>query len=212
MLTRKMLKAMSIESDAIDQIIEAHTETVDALKEQRDGYKAEAEKAKGLSDELDKVKRQLDEASKDNGTAELQKTNDQQAKEIEKLKAENESLRSEFDAYKSDAEAKDAMRAKTEAYKSLLEKAGIAPKYVGKVLRVTSLEDVELDENGEVKDSESALKGIKDEWPEFIAKKQVRGAGTENPPSGGKTPEGMSEIAQRAIQRHNEKYGIEPKE
>ena len=38
-LTRKMLKAMGIEDEKIDQIIEAHTETVDALKEQRDGYK-----------------------------------------------------------------------------------------------------------------------------------------------------------------------------
>ena len=31
-LTRKMLKAMGIEDDKIDQIIEAHTETVDGLK------------------------------------------------------------------------------------------------------------------------------------------------------------------------------------
>ena len=32
MLTRKMLKAMNIEDEKIEQIIEAHTETVDALK------------------------------------------------------------------------------------------------------------------------------------------------------------------------------------
>ena len=43
-LTRKMLKAMGIEDEKIDQIIEAHSETVDALKEQRDQYKADAEK------------------------------------------------------------------------------------------------------------------------------------------------------------------------
>ena len=32
-LTRKFLKAMGIEDDKIDQIIDAHTETVTALKE-----------------------------------------------------------------------------------------------------------------------------------------------------------------------------------
>ena len=44
-LTRKMLKAMGIEDEKIDQIIEAYTETVDALKEQRDQYKGNFYKA-----------------------------------------------------------------------------------------------------------------------------------------------------------------------
>ena len=35
-LTRKMLKAMGIEEEKIDQIIEAHSETVDSLKAVRD--------------------------------------------------------------------------------------------------------------------------------------------------------------------------------
>lgn len=38
-LTRKMLKAMGIEEDKIEQIIEAHADTVDALRDERDGYK-----------------------------------------------------------------------------------------------------------------------------------------------------------------------------
>ena len=33
-LTRKMLKAMGIEEEKIDEIIDAHTETVNALKDQ----------------------------------------------------------------------------------------------------------------------------------------------------------------------------------
>ena len=37
-LTRKMLKAMGIEEDKIEQIIEAHSETVDSLKADRDSY------------------------------------------------------------------------------------------------------------------------------------------------------------------------------
>ena len=41
-LTRKMLKAMGIEEEKIDQIIEAHSETVDALKKDRDTYKENA--------------------------------------------------------------------------------------------------------------------------------------------------------------------------
>ena len=56
-LTRKFLKAMGIEDEKVDQIIEAHSETVDALKEERDGYKADAEK-------LPEVQRRLEAANK----------------------------------------------------------------------------------------------------------------------------------------------------
>ena len=37
-LTRKFLSAMGIEEDKIEQIIDAHTDTVNALKEARDGF------------------------------------------------------------------------------------------------------------------------------------------------------------------------------
>ena len=52
-LTRKMLKAMGIEEEKIDQIIEAHSETVDSLKADRDSYKEDAEKLKDVQKELD---------------------------------------------------------------------------------------------------------------------------------------------------------------
>ena len=58
-LTRKMLKAMGIEDEKIDTIIEAHTETVDALKKERDGYKESADKLADVQKELDGLKADL---------------------------------------------------------------------------------------------------------------------------------------------------------
>lgn len=207
-LTRRMLKAMGIESDAIDQIIEAHTETVDALKEQRDGYKAQADKAGTLGKELEETKAKLKDALDSGSQDELKRINDEQAAELEKLKEANESLQSEFDEYRADVEASDAKRRKSDAYMELLEKAGIAPKYAGKVLKVTNLDDIELDDDGTVRDADEAIKGIVSEWPEFIAKKETKGADTETPPTTSKTIEGVSERANRIIARHYEsKYG-----
>lgn len=200
-----MLKAMGIESDAIDQIIEAHTETVDALKEQRDGYKADAEKAKALEKEVESVRKQLDEALEDNGAEELKKQNDEQAKELEKLRKANESLQSEFDAYKADTEAAETQRKKSDAYNELLTKAGVAPKYAGKVLKVTKLDGIELDENGHIKDEDKALESIKSEWSEFITSKQTKGSDPENPPAPSKTAQGVSDRAKRIIAEHYEK-------
>ena len=42
-LTRKFLSAMGIEQDKVDEIINAHVEVTDALKEERDRYKADAD-------------------------------------------------------------------------------------------------------------------------------------------------------------------------
>jgi len=207
-LTRKMLKAMGIEEDAIEQIIEAHTETTDALKEQRDEYKGQAEKANGLEEELERVRKQLKAALEDESQEELKTELDKRSKELEDAQAANRKLQGEFDAYKADAEAKDAKRRKTEAYKELLEKAGIAPKYAGKVLRVTQLDDIELDEKGGIKDADKAIESIKSEWPEFIAKQSTKGTDPENPPTPSSTTEGVSDRAKARIDRYNERYGI----
>jgi len=203
-----MLKAMGIEEDAIEQIIEAHTETTDALKEQRDEYKGQAEKANGLEEELERVRKQLKAALEDESQEELKTELDKRSKELEDAQAANRKLQGEFDAYKADAEAKDAKRRKTEAYKELLEKAGIAPKYAGKVLRVTQLDDIELDEKGGIKDADKAIESIKSEWPEFIAKQSTKGTDPENPPTPSSTTEGVSDRAKARIDRYNERYGI----
>lgn len=203
-----MLKAMGIEEDAIEQIIEAHTETTDALKEQRDEYRGQAEKAKGTEDELERVRKQLKEALEDGSQDELKTELDKRTKELEDARSENKRLQGEFDAYKADTEAKDAQRRKTDAYKQLLEKAGIAPKYAGKVLKVTQLDGLELEENGTVKDEDKAIESIKSEWPEFIAKQETQGADPETPPTQAKTVEGVSDRAKRIIAEHYEKkYG-----
>ena len=55
-LTRKLLRSMGIEDDKIDQIIEAHGETVSALKDERDQYRDAAEALPGVQKELDDLK------------------------------------------------------------------------------------------------------------------------------------------------------------
>ena len=69
-LTRKFLSAMGIEQEKIDQIIEAHTETVDALKADRDKYKEQAGELVGLKDELDKAKADYEKMKDDYEAAE----------------------------------------------------------------------------------------------------------------------------------------------
>lgn len=200
-LTRTMLKAMDIEKENIDKIIEAHTETVDALKEARDEYKEKADKADKLQSDYDSLKEAMIDQS-----------------EYDSLKTKYDKLKDEFTAYKNDISEKDKKASKTEAYKKLLKDAGVSEKRIGAVLKVSDLNTIELNEDGSIKDADKLRDGIKEEWAEFIETTTTKGAKTENPPSnnGGSamTKEQILAIKdtserQRAMAENHELFGIE---
>lgn len=199
-LTRKMLKAMGIEDEKIDQIIEAHTETVDALKQQRDQYKADADKLPDIQKELDEL-RDAAEKNKDNP-----------------YKAQYDDLKKEFDDYKADISAKETKAKKTDAYRKLLKEAKISEKRLDSILKLSPVDELELDDKGEVKDADKIKKQITDEWSDFVVKEEQHGASSSNPPGGAGAPGGnggggaKSRAAQIAQQYQNSLYGTAAKE
>jgi hypothetical protein len=123
-LTRKLLKSLSLEESVIETIIDAHTETVDALKDERDTYKANADKLPGVQKELDDLK-------KDGG--------DWQTK--------YEKEHTDFEAYKNEQTAKATKATKDAAFRALLKEAGIPDKRLDVIMKVTNLDEIELDKN-----------------------------------------------------------------
>lgn len=172
-LTRKMLKAMGIEDEKIDQIIEAHGETVDALKEQRDQYKADAEKLSEVQKQLDTAREQLESAGKD------------------PWKDKYDALKGEYDKYKADQDAKETRSAKVKAYTELLKAAGIPEKRIPGIIKVSEeiIDSLELDDKGAAKDADKLTEDAKTEWADFIPTTVEKGAPTPTPPSntGGQT-------------------------
>ena len=182
-LTRKMLKAMGIEDEKIDQIIDAHTETVDALKEQRDQYKADAEKLTEVQKKLDTANEQLESAGKDS------------------WKVKYDALKENFESYKADQTAKETRSAKEKAYTGLLKAAGIPEKRIARIIKVSGdiIDSLELakDESGneKAKDADKLTESIKTEWADFIQTTTPTGPNTPNPPENnpsGKDPGEMS--------------------
>ena len=55
-LTRGMLKGMGLTDEQVSAIIDAHTETVDGLKDSLKAAKADADKLKVVQKELDDLK------------------------------------------------------------------------------------------------------------------------------------------------------------
>ena len=188
-LTRKFLKAMGIEEEKIEQIIEAHTETTDALKEERDGYKADAEKLADVQKELDKAKK----AVKDNGEETV-------------LKSEYDALKTEYDKYKGEITAEKERNAKETAYRELLKAAGVSEKRISAIVKVTDIDGIELDKDGKIKDADKRTESVKTEWADFIETTTTKGANTANPPANngkgnGKTKEEIMAIKDGTIRR-----------
>lgn len=183
-LTRKFLTALNIDADKIDEIITAHSETVDALKAERDNFKAEAEANSEAKANAEKLQKQVDELTKQ-----------VEASGKDAYKVKYDAIKEEFDEYKKTIKAEKTKADKTEAYRKLLKEAGVSEKRIEAVLKVSDIDSLKIDDKGALEGVDDLKKAIAEEWSDFIEKTGVQGAQTANPPaSGGKTTRTKEEI------------------
>jgi len=187
-VTRKLLKALGIEEDKIDQIIEAHTETVDGLKAQIDKLKPE---------EKPEAKDGEGKPAKDSGE--------------DPFKAQIDELKNQIAALKQEQKDKETKHAKETAYKALLKECNVSDKRINAILKVTDLDGFSLEKDGSVKDKDNLVKSIKDEWADFIETTQTKGAETSHPPKGEDTKDEKSTMfADRYKQYRENLFGKSP--
>lgn len=191
--TRKMLKAMGIEDEKIDQIIEAHTDVTDALKKERDGYKADAEKLPEVQKLYDDLKKEVDDKGDDS------------------YKEKYEKEHKDFEDYKKSVDTEKLNAKKVAAYRDLLKKAGIKEKVIDLIVKGTTVDEIELDEKDGIKDADTKLEGIKTEYADYIVTTHDKGEDPETPPSGDGGQGGGAKLSRAAqiAQKHNERlYGV----
>ncbi len=214
-LSRKYLATLGIEADKIDEIITAHSESIEAVKSDRDKYKAQvddltekigkdAEALKTAQKELSDLKAQVDADAKD-----------REGKDYDALKAE-------FDNYKKEQEAKAVKSAKESALKELLSDMKMSDRGMKQVLKWMGVDGFELDDSGKIKDASTLRKSIKEDWGDYIQTEGAKGADTPTPPGGtgggtGKTKAEIMKIKntkerQQAIADNPELFGLPAEE
>lgn len=164
-LTRKMLASMGIDEEKADQIIEAHAETVSALKDERDRFREEAEALPAVRQELEELK-----ARGDGGYR-------------EKYEREH----ADFEAFKAEAERAEADREKSRLYRALLQDAGVDPRRIDSIMRVADLSEVAV-EDGKLADADGLADAVREEWSDFIVQTGARPAPVDDPPAGSNDP------------------------
>ena len=158
-LTRKLLKGMGLTEEQIDSVIDAHTETVDGLKEQIKTYKADADTLKDVQKELDDLKNGKD------------------------WKAEYDKLDKSFKDYKAEIAGKETLEAKQAAYRKLLTAENIPVKFHDRIIKMTDFDAVEMDGDA-IKDEAQQRGNIKTEWGEYVSTTETKGDKPDNPPAG----------------------------
>ena len=165
-LTRKMLKGMGLTEEQADTIVEAHTETVDGLKEKLKAAEEKAKTADDLQKELDGLK----------------------AKGGEDFKARAEKAEKELKDYKAEVAAKETRAAKEKAVKAYFEAKDITGSNLAIALRGAKdeINGIELDEKGGIKDTKALDDLVGGEFAGLVVKSSTRGAKTPTPPGSDK--------------------------
>lgn len=157
---RKIIKdADMTDEEKMSAVMDLLHGEVDALKEQQDD----------LKEQLKTAQDDLKEAQKNGGG------------DDSKWKEKYESERDAFKKFKDEQTAKDSRTAKEAAYKKLLTEAKVSAKVIDNVLKVTNMDDIELDEKGQIKDAADVKKKIESDWSGFIEKSSTTGADVKNP-------------------------------
>lgn len=189
-LTRKLLESLGLEADKVSTIIEAHAETVDALKGQIETYKADAEKYASADKELNTLQTELETLKATGG--------DWQSKYEAEHKA--------YEDYKASVDAKETMNTKVNAFKQLLRDTGVSEKRLDSIVKVTDISKYEL-EDGKIKDADTLAESIKSEWADFITTTETSGANTQTPPANnGSTRFTHEEIAKMSPEEINKNW------
>ena len=173
-LTKKFLQSMEIPDSKIESIFEEYSNAIAGLTADRDKYKEQAEKLASVEKELVKVQAKADE--------------------LETVSEQLKKVRAEYADFKAGVDADKVKAVKEKAYRQLLQETGISEKAIDKIIKVTDLAGVEIDDKNNVKDKTEIIKNIKNEWSDFIVTQTERGAEVANPPTntGGSTFEKMS--------------------
>ena len=184
---------MGIEEEKLEQIIDEHVGSIDALKSQRDEYKEKADKYDAVKKQYDDLKKEVEEKGDDS------------------YKEKYEKEHKDFEDYKASIDAEKLNTKKVAAYKALLKKAGIKEKIIDLIVKGTSMDDIELDDKDEIKEADTRMDNVKKEYADYIVKTKDEGEDPETPPGGNGGGGGANHLSRAAqlAQKHNERlYGV----
>lgn len=169
-LTRKFLRALGVEEEKIDEIVNAHQDTLEEIKLERDSLKDSASKLAEAQAEVTRLSGELEKAQKNSGDA---------AK-----------VQADFDAYKQQVEAERLNQQTDGALYDLAKKAGIQREsFLKLAVKNFDRETIKRGDGNAIANADELVEAFKAEFPDFLAAEpEPRPAPTITPPPGPAKP------------------------
>lgn len=187
-LTRKQLSDWGITGETADLIINAHVETVDAVKAERDNY---ASKSVELADAL----------------AELEEAKTYKS-DMEKYKLEAETAIAAKAALEKQIQDSENEARRTAAITKLLTAEHFHPKGIDKIIQFSGIaQKVKLNEQGEIANADEITALAVGGWGEYQGKVEKFEHVPDNQPNNGGGSNQPSRAAQIAARVHENLYG-----
>ena len=146
---------------AAEDICARHSADLDSIKEERDAFKKDAETLADTKKELDALK----------------------ANTGDDFKAKYEKEKDDFAAYKAEIAKEKALEAKRAVLREIAKDAGLSEAGIAKAVKYHDFDKLELDEKGAAKEKAAIMKGLKEEWADYVQTTETKGADTATPPA-----------------------------
>ena len=153
---------------AAEEICARHSADFDSIKEERDNLRTERDNLKKDTETLASVQKELDELK---------------GNPDENYKARYEQEKKDFADYKAQVAGEKALEAKKTVLREIAKDAGLSEAGIAKAVKYHDYDKMELDEKGAAKEKAAILKGLKEEWADYIQTTQTKGANIATPPA-----------------------------
>ena len=118
---------------------------------------------------------------------EQQQTAEDNATTAGKWKDKFTELDKDFKAFKAQVAEEKALESKKAVLREIAKDAGLSENGIAKALKYHDYSKLELDEKGAAKEKAAILKGLKEEWADYVQTTETRGANTATPPTTGES-------------------------
>ena len=191
MLSRANLKAMGLEPEHVEKVLDLHGASMESAKENAKEKARQAEEAlqakiTELEGDLSKARAELKAAKEDEDGFETKLAAEVEAHkatkaELETVKAEHKKAVDGYAKEKEDAEidglVKSLLGEGDESYGKM------HPSAIDKALKMYDRALVKCDKDGKIKNADEVLAHFAAEWKDFFGKSETHGVDTGSPPA-----------------------------
>lgn len=180
-LTRKLLKELELTDAAIERIIAAHVDTVDALRQERDEARAAASDRDDLAAQRDALRQ-----------------------EAEEHRSIAQALRTEYDAYRLQVTQERTATARQDTLHAALLRSGANPQAVPLLAQAIRTSEEDWDE-ASLRDEAAVIQPLRAQFSEFFAVPRALPTDRVTPPvpTGGiLTPADIRRMSPADVNRH----------